>query len=334
MAKYQKKKIQDTENSGFGEYNEGVGGGGSPEPIDPNKHGHGVNSDYRQANNDTMQPRTSDGKFTYKSVNGQSIDPKYGPSRGKTVNPLLTGGENGIKISDVEQQFYNEKGALWDKFKDKWYQKGSEYALMSQGKHHKAGWTTRVAGDTIWNVGKRRYDKIKGEFTGESKVFSQGKKGARTGEEQQAIQKAQQTGEEQAVINQSSGAIKLKPGTPKVLPTPPAQPKAPSTQPSQPSSGGGQQPVVPTASLIHTKEQIDIARQFLTDNGRDVSGYTDEQLDQIIDDFVDFEDEDTNTSAAPTTPTDNGGNNNKIAEEPKEEESEAEKTIKKLGFTE
>ena len=229
MAKYQKKKIQDTENGGFGKYKEGVGGGASPQPGDPSKHGHGVNSDHRKANNDTMQPRTNDGKFTYKSVNGQSIDPKYGPSRGKTVNPLLTGGENGIKISDVEREFYNESGAIWSKYKDKWYQKGSEYALMSQGSKHKKGFSTRVSGDAIWNVAKRRYDKVKGEFTGESGVFKEGKKGARTAEEQTAIQKAQQTGEEQAVINPSSGAIQLKPGTPKVAPVQPA-PKKPRTQ--------------------------------------------------------------------------------------------------------
>ena len=87
-SKYQKKKIQDTENSGFGNYDEGVGGGASPNDSKQGTHGHGANSDYRKENNDTMQARTADGKFTYKSVNGQSIDPKYGPSRGKTVNPL------------------------------------------------------------------------------------------------------------------------------------------------------------------------------------------------------------------------------------------------------
>ena len=330
MAKYQKKKIQDTEGSGFGKYKEGVGGGGSPERGDPTKHGHGVNSDYRQANNDTMQPRTNDGKFTYKSVNGQSIDSKYGPSRGKTVNPLLTGGENGIKISDVEQQFYNQSGAIWDKYKDKWYQKGSEYALMSQGSKHKAGFSTRVSGDAIWNVAKRRYDKVKGEFTGESSVFKEGKKGARTAEEQNAIQKAQQTGEEQAVIDQSSGAIKLKPGTPKTLPTPPAA-TTPKSKPTSSTSGGGKQPIAPTASLIHTKEQLDTARQILTDAGVDTSGYTDEQLDQIVDDYIDFGDNSGDNDTV-TTQTSEISSEAK-PEETKEEESEAEKTVKKLGFT-
>ena len=331
MAKYQKKKIQETENSGFGKYQEGVGGGASPEPGDPSKHGHGVNSDHRKANNDTMQPRTNDGKFTYKSVNGESIDPKYGPSRGKTVNPLLTGGENGIKISDVEQEFYNQSGALWDKYKDKWYQKGSEYALMSQGSKHKEGFATRVAGEAIWEVAKRRYDKVKGEFTGESKVFSQGKKGARTAEEQAAHQKAAQTGEEQAVIDQSSGAIKLKPGTPKTLPTPPSAP-TPRPQSGNKPTGGSKQPVAPTASLIHTKEQLDSARQILSDAGVDTSGYTDEQLDQIVDDYIDFGSDNSADNSNPSNEL-----NEKAPEEaPKEEneETEAEKTVKKLGFTE
>lgn len=333
MAKYQKKKIQDTEGSGFGKYKEGVGGGASPEPGDPSKHGHGVNSDHRKANNDTMQPRTDDGKFTYKSVNGQSIDPKYGPSRGKTVNPLLTGGENGIKISDVEQEFYSQSGAIWDKYKDKWYQKGSEYALMSQGSKHKEGFSTRVSGDAIWNVAKRRYDKVKGEFTGESGVFKEGKKGARTAEEQTAIQKAQQTGEEQAVIDQSSGAIKLKPGTPKTLPTPPAA-TTPKTRAGSQPSGSGKQPIAPTTSLIHTKEQLDTARQILTDAGVDTSGYTDEQLDQIVDDYIDFSG-DSGDNSGDNTSNNDGSSNELNKEEPKEveeEESEAEKTVKKLGF--
>lgn len=307
MAKYQKKKIQDTEGGNFGNYQEGVGGGGSPEKGDPTKHGHGVNSDYRKANNQTMQPRDKFGHFTYKSVNGQSIDPKYGPSRGKTVNPLLTGGDGTIKISDVESEFSAQSGAIWDKYKDKWYQKGSEYILMSQGKGHKADWSTRVAGATIWEVAKGRYDKVKGEFEGESKVFEESKKGKMGKEEAAAKQLAQSTGKEQAVIDQSSGAIKVKPGTIQNFPTTPAP--APANAPA-PSVGGepkqAPKPVVGT-TLKHTTEQLASARQILSDNGVDTSGFTDEQLDQIVDDYIDF-------SA--------------------EEESDAEKTVKKLGFEE
>ena len=240
MAKnkaFQKKKIQDTKDSGFGQYQEGVGGGSSPEAKDPNQRAPGVNSDYRKQNNDTMQPRTDDGKFTYKSVNGQSIDPKYGPSRGKTVNPLLTGGENGVKIEDVETQFANKSGAYWDKYKDKWYTKGGEVVTTGDFK-------TRVAADTVWNVAKRKYDTVKGEFEGESSVFEETKKGRSSKEESAAKQQAQASGEEQAVINQETGAIKTKPGTPPmVAPTPTPKP-TPRPQPT-PGATPGSTPIAP-----------------------------------------------------------------------------------------
>ena len=317
MAKFQKKKIQDFENSNFGNYKEGVGGGGSPQPGDPSKHGHGVNSDHRKANNDTMQPRTNDGKFTYKSVNGQSIDPKYGPSRGKTVNPLLTGGENGIKISDVEQEFSAQSGAIWDKFKDKWYQKGSEYMLLSQGKGHKADWSTRVAGEAIWEVAKERYDKVKGEFQGESKIFEEAKKGKLGKEEQAAKQLAQSTGKEQAVIDQPSGAIKVKPGTVinKILssPTPTPTSISPSTFagrgiPNNQNSVGigasanvGASPItnpnfrkktetsVSAPQLKHSKEQLQSLRNILIQKGVDankVNSKSDAELDLLWDKIV------------------------------------------------
>ncbi len=310
MAKWKKKKIEETEGSGFGQYQEGIGGGASPNGTsDPSEHGHGRNSDHRRDNNDTMQPRTDDGKFTYKSVNGEET--KY-ESRGETVNPLLTGGKNGIKISDVESQFSTQSGTYWNKYKDKWYQKGSEYVLMSQGKGHKADWSVRVAGETIWDVAKKKYDKVKGEFTGESKVFKEGKKGARSSEEESARQLAQSTGKEQAVIEQSTGGIKVKPGTVQNFPQNPPKAQKPSQGASIPPSVG-----VPSSSqLSHTKEQLDAARDVLQQNGIDTSGYTDEQLDQVVDQYIDFGDIDTN-------------NNDEI-----EEESNAAKKVKELGFAE
>lgn len=204
---FKKKKIQDTEDSGFGTYQEGIGGGGSPKPKNPAQRAPGVNSDYRSSNNDTMQPRTDDGKFTYKSVNGESINPKYGKSRGTTVNPLLTGGENGIQISDVEEQFDKQQGEYWDKYKDSWYQKGSEMVLPGKGKKD---FHTRVAGEAIWNVATKRYDKVKGEFESESQVFSETKKGRTSNAAKAAIQKAKKTGEEQAVIDPNTGGMRIK----------------------------------------------------------------------------------------------------------------------------
>lgn len=235
---FQKKKIQDTKGGNFGKYQEAVGGGASPEAKDPQQRAPGVNSDYRKNNNDTMQPRTEDGKFTYKSVNGESINPKYGPSRGKTVNPLLTGGENGVMIDDVETEFANQSGKYWDKYKDKWYTKGGEIVTSGDFKTH-------VAADTIWNVAKRRYDSVKGEFESESSVFGETKKGRPGKEEQAAKQQAQANGEEQAVINQSTGGIKTKPGTPPLTAPNPAPKQQPKQQPS--FGGSANSTVVPNS---------------------------------------------------------------------------------------
>lgn len=196
--KYQQKKIQDTQGSGFGSYYEDTGGG---KPFNTsNTRTTKENGKYRKANNKTMQARTADGKFTYKSVNGDSIDPKYGPSRGKTVNPLLTGGKNGVKIEDVEKQFASESGGYWDKYKDKWYRKGGQAVVN--------GLKVKVAGKAIWDVAKERYDKVKGEFEGESKVFDKSKAGRTSQDAKAAQQKAKSTGESQYVLAQNSGGIK------------------------------------------------------------------------------------------------------------------------------
>ncbi len=198
--KYQQKKIQDTEGGGFGSYTEDTGGGKPFAAGDSNTRTTKENGKYRKANNKTMQPRTDDGKFTYKSVNGQSIDPQYGPSRGKTVNPLLTGGKNGVKIDDVEEQFASQSGAYWDKYKDKWYRKGGQAVVN--------GLKVKVSAKAIWDVAKSRYDELKGEFEGESKVFDKSKMGKTSEDAKAAKQKAKATGESQYVIEQQSGGIK------------------------------------------------------------------------------------------------------------------------------
>lgn len=344
---FQKKKIQDTENSGFGNYQEGVGGGGSPEAKDPQQRAPGVNSSYRKQNNDTMQPRTDDGKFTYKSVNGQSIDPKYGPSRGKTVNPLLTGGENGVKIEDVETEFANQSGAYWNKYKDSWYQKGGEVVTSGDFK-------TRVAGEAIWNVAKRSYNEVDGEFQSESSVFSETKKGRRSKEENAARQKALASGEEQAVINQSTGGIKVKPGV--VIQPPVVQPKPqpgakPGNTPVIPAGGTtGTQPGVSPRSNVATTSANDIVNADYTpkysdddiSQARDIlkeQGFTDDELadfdslspkekDNYIDKYFGEEDEDASTAQ------DASSNPPSSEEQPEEEEdSEAVKKIKKMGFS-
>lgn len=199
--KYQQKKIQDTQGSGFGQYKESTGGGKVFAKGSSNTRTTRENGKERQEKNpSTNQPRNSDGTFGYKSQNGERIDPKYGPSRGTTVNPLLTGGIPGIKIEDVEKQFASQKGAIWDKYKDKWYRKGGEAVVN--------GLKVKVAGDAIWNVAKRMYDKVKGEFQGESSVFDKSKLGKTSQEAKAAQQKAKSTKEAQYVISPESGGIK------------------------------------------------------------------------------------------------------------------------------
>ncbi|MCR4661701.1 MAG: hypothetical protein K5765_06880 [Clostridia bacterium] len=322
----EKSKIQETQGSGFGQYQEGVGGGASPQPLKPGTHGHGVNSDHRKANNDTQQPRDNQGHFTYKSVNGQSINPKYGPSRGKTVNPLLTGGDGTIKISDVEQEFSAKSGSIWDKYKDKWYQKGSEFILQDGKK-----WKTHVAGETVWEVGKRRYDKVKGEFEKESSVFDEIKSGAPSKEEKTARQLAQSSGSEQAVLD-NSGAIKVKPGTVPLKPIKKEEPKKKETSPIF-SSSTGWKDVVPTEEQIseETEEKKFGTGKYSWNEGDSVRSYLKEMLgdnydpmfddDVVLEEFIDA----------------NGGKEifKEIeAEKKPESKPEKENPIEKLGFSE
>lgn len=225
--------IKDTEGGNFGQYKEGVGGGASPKPKDPNQRAPGVNSEHRKAHNNTTQARTSDGKFTYKSVNGQET--KY-PGRGETVNPLLTGGVNGIKIEDAEKQFSQRSGSLWDQYKDKWYQKGSE-KIAQNGKKL----STKIAGAAIWQIAKNKFDVVKGEFQYEDHVFDETKQGALSQEEKIAKQQAQKNKAETYVIQKTDQGIKVlknkaQPVAPQPQPVPapqpsPVAPVAPQPQP-------------------------------------------------------------------------------------------------------
>lgn len=349
-----KAKIQDTENSGFGNYYEGVGGGGSPEAKDPAQRAPGVNSDYRKENNDTMQPRTDDGKFTYKSVNGESIDPKYGPSRGTTVNPLLTGGKNGIEINEVEKQFSNQSGVYWDTYKDTWYPKGGEKISFEAASHKKALWKTKVAGAAVWDVAKRRYDSVKGEFMGESSVFEESKSGKSSAEEKSAKQKAESGNQEEYVINKNTGGIKIKPGT--VIPTPapaPAPTPGPTpgptpvvpNQPTQPTQPGASVNTINATDIInadYTPKYDDNTvaefRQALQD-----AGFSDDELAQFDamspkqrDKFIDesVEEEDNSAPANNDIPNDDSEPKaSKLPEKEEETETDAEKKIRKMGFT-
>lgn len=218
MAKYKPnkdkkshvKKIQETEGGNFGQYGEATGGGHPFEAGNSNTRTTQENGKLRQSENagKTNQPRTGDGKFTYKSVNGKSIDPKYGPSRGKTVNPLLTGGQNGVMIEDVEKQFGSQSGSYWDKYKDKWHTSG--------GKVVTEGLQTKISAEEIWNLAKKKYDTVKGEFEGESENW-QTKTGKKSAAEKAAIEKVQATGQQQNPIDVNTGAIETKGGMKKKM---------------------------------------------------------------------------------------------------------------------
>ena len=200
-SKIKVKKIQDTEglNTGFGNYKEATGGGHPFEAGNSNTRTTRENGKLREAENpETNQPRTEDGKFTYKSVNGQSINPEYGPSRGVTVPPTLTGGQNGVKIEDVEKEFKSEKGSYWDKYKDKWFRE--------KGMVVTEGLSTKISAEAVWNMAKE-YDKDLGEYKGEGENWST-KTGRKSKEEKAAVEQVQQGGGQQNVIEAESGGIK------------------------------------------------------------------------------------------------------------------------------
>ena len=202
--KAQKSKIQDIEDSGFKGYSEANGGG---TPVGGQYGGPSGRVGWKERGEPghrESQPRTKDGRFTYNSVNGKELSPTSDPDRGKTVNPLLTGGENGVLIKDVEEQFEKGEGNIWDKYKHKWYQKGGEYVLSDLKTH--------VSGKAIWQVARGSYDSVKGEFQGESQVFDKVKVGKKSAEEKLAKQQVEAAGGgEQAVIEKTGGGIKIAP---------------------------------------------------------------------------------------------------------------------------
>ena len=265
--KFKKITIKDTENSNFGNYDEANGGGTPRGGVWGGRSGR-VGWQEREDSGDLPegahreeQPRTADGKFTYNSVNGKET--KY-DGRGKTVNPLLTGGENGIKIDDVKSQFSAKSGNLYDKYSGKWYQKGSE-KITKQGKK----FVTKISSDDVWEIAKYSFDISKGEFGGEGKAFEQSKSGRSNKEEIAAKGLAQKTNQEQ-FVKTDTGSIKIKGegGLQKMF------------KKLKDGIGGSQ--------LKHSPEQIAAVRNLAAQQGLDFSAFTDEQIDQVADDFLTF----------------------------------------------
>ena len=206
MAKSNFKKltsIKDTEGGNFGNYDEANGGGSPKGGVWGGRNGR-VGWDERQKTGElkqgdhrTKQPRTSDGRYTYASVNGKET--KY-ESRGKTVNPLLTGGVNGIKIEDAKKQFADKKGSLYDKYKDKWYQRGSEL-ITKDGRKYKV----MLSQNDIWEIARISFDIKSGAFTMENENFDLAKQGRRSKAEKQGIAQARNAKQETFVPAQGGG---------------------------------------------------------------------------------------------------------------------------------
>ena len=266
MAKKFKKisKIADTEGSGFGTYNEANGGGSPKGGIWGGANGR-VGWDERVKNGEVGegesrqdQPRTADGKFTYNSVNGKET--KYA-GRGETVNPLLTNGENGIKIEDVKKQFEAKSGQLYDRFKSNFFQKKS-MKVTKEGKKY----VIKISSDDLWDIGKRTWDVSKGEFKGESDTWNETKKGnpGKAGSAAKAI--AKKTNSEQYVKNEKGEIMKKGENA-----------MANMAKALKISKSDSQ--------LIHSPAQIQQVRDMAASEGYDFSQFTDEQIDQLVDQF-------------------------------------------------
>lgn len=296
------KKLEEAEGGNFGSYSEDTGGGTPFEAGNSTTRTTKENGKIRQANNDTMQPRTEDGKFTYNSANGKGL--KY-PSRGKTVNPILTGGKNGVMIDEVEKQFSEKSGGYWDKYKGKWYKKGGEIIGVDL--------KTKYSGESIWNNAKKYNPKL-GEFMGEGEFFH-GKQGKSSKDEEAAKQKAAESGKEEYVISAEDQGIKVKPGMeekpehkpepePKKAQEEPESPKAPLPEQKQPEEE--KQEGYSAADISKAKEKIkaELGDEF------DESDWDDETIKEYIDSV---------------------GGMDAFGEDDAEE-SEIEKKIKAMGF--
>lgn len=202
--------IKDTEGGNFGNYKESNGGGSPKGGVWGGKSGR-VGWDERQkagelkqGDHRQSQPRDRFGHYTYNSVNGKET--KY-ESRGKTVNPLLTGGDGTIHIDDVKKEFAAKKGSLYDKYKDKWYQRGSELITKNGRKY-----SVKLSQNDIWEIARVSFNLQEGGFTTEAQNFASSKSGRHSKEEKEAIQEAKKNKGE-TFVKDKTGALQQKAGS-------------------------------------------------------------------------------------------------------------------------
>ena len=278
--------IKDTEGGNFGGYKEEHGGG---TPVGGHFGGPSGRVGWKERGEPghrDEQPRTNDGKFTYNSVNGKQT---IYDGRGKTVNPLLTGGENGVYIEDykdkqgntqqgIKSQFQSKSGSLYDKYKGKFYQKGSMLAT----KEGKKKYVIKLSANDIWDCAKYSINAATGEFdtsksskaqkaglTAEAHNFDETKKGAPGKLGQAAKAEAKKTGQEQFVKTETGAIARFKDN-------------------NAAAGMAGKLGIKNSPQLAHTPAQIKQARTMMLQAGFDTSNFTDEQIDAVMDQYITF----------------------------------------------
>lgn len=200
-------------DSGYGTYDENTGGGepiitGNP-PVD---RGAWAKHNYKEKR-ESGQPRTKDGKFTYNSVNGKEIKSvslgKDGKSRGHTINPLLTGGVNGLDVKESRKAI--ENGTIGNdktlqKVKDLYYPASGVYV----GLDGKVRYTKEDVFDTFMRSMKadsKSANKVQ-DLKFEGLDADSVKKGRHTLDERKAIAKNKKAGNEFWVVDSATNKIK------------------------------------------------------------------------------------------------------------------------------
>lgn len=196
--------IAKTKDGNFGKYEENTGGGEVVHADSKGSRGAWERGGKKEKREDS-QPRTADGKFTYNSANGKplkEISKVNGKSRGTTVNPVLTGGVNGVHFKHTsynteKDRFDTEK---WKKWADEhnWYNRGTEI-VGYDGKIKLAPERLEVLAQEYIDgkFGYYKYDKYgnkKGTETEDVKDWSS-KPGRHADEEKSAIERAKTKGE-------------------------------------------------------------------------------------------------------------------------------------------
>lgn len=151
----------------------------------------------------------------------------------------------------------------------------------------------KIAGKDIWEIARRSWDISTGQFRGENTAFTKTKLGKRSAEGKQAIRYAKKTGQEQFAMDKKdpnaikAAKLKIKGNNGSSL-------KQASADLAKEISKGIKNSDRKTdnksdaSQMKHTAVEIAAIREILKDQGFDSTGITDEQLDQMADEYFDF----------------------------------------------